>query len=234
MKQFERSMLILGEDSFYKLNKSKVLVVGAGGVGGFVIEALVRAGIGGIGIVDFDTIDITNINRQIIATHKTIGMKKIDAFYDRIKDINPNIEINLYDIKVDRENVGDIFEKDYDYIVDCIDNITAKLAIIEKAKEKDIKIISAMGAGNKLNPTLFEVTDISKTSVCPMAKIIRRELKKRNIKKVKVVFSKEEPVKRREKSEVRSTVGSISFVPSVAGLIMAGEVVKDICMIEKD
>ena len=234
MKQFERSVLILGEESFDKLSKSKVLVVGAGGVGGYVIEALVRAGVGGIGIADFDTVDITNINRQIIATHKTIGMKKTEAFSERIKDINPNIDIDLYDIKVDRENVLELFEKDYDYIVDCIDNITAKLAIIEKAKEKGIGIISAMGAGNKLNPALFQVTDISKTSVCPMAKIIRRELKKRNIKKVKVVFSKEEPVKRREKSEGRPTVGSISFVPSVAGLIMASEVVKDICANEKD
>lgn len=234
MKQFERSMLILGEESFAKLNKSKVLVVGAGGVGGFVIEALVRAGVGGIGIADFDTIDITNINRQIIATHKTIGMKKTEAFCERIKDINPNIVVDIYDIKVDRENVSELFEKKYDYIVDCIDNITAKLAIIEMAKENGIEIISAMGAGNKLNPTLFQVTDISKTSVCPMAKIIRRELKKRNIKKVKVVFSKEEPVKRRESSDGRPTVGSISFVPSVAGLIMASEVVKDICKNEED
>lgn len=231
MKQFERNILLLGEEAFTKLNNSHVVVVGAGGVGGFAIEALIRAGLGEISIVDFDTIDITNINRQIIATHKSIGEKKTEAFYKRALEINPNIKINLYDMKVDQENVELLFkDKKYDYIVDCIDSISAKIALIEKAKEKNIEIISAMGAGNKLNPGLFKITDISKTSVCPMAKVIRRELKKRRIKKVKVIFSTEEPIKRNNRTERKPTVGSISFVPSVVGLMMAGEVIKDICI----
>lgn len=233
MKQFERSILLLGEEKFKKLNSSHVLVVGAGGVGGFVIESLVRTGIGSLTIVDFDTIDITNINRQVVATHATIGRVKAEAIKERALDINPEVNINIHAEKVTKENVEEFFDGvEYDYVVDCIDMITSKLAIIETAKKRGLEVISSMGAGNKLNPVMFEVADISKTSVCPMARVIRRELKKRRIKKVKVVYSKEEPKKEREDGSAPTVVGSISFVPSVAGLIIAGEVVKDICGIK--
>lgn len=233
MEQFQRSILLLGEDGFERLQKSHVLVIGAGGVGSFAIEALVRAGVGNISVVDFDTVDVTNINRQIIATHSTVGRVKADVVKERAKDINPNINIIVYEEKVSRDNAEDFFkEVKYDYVVDCIDMITSKLAIIESAKKRGIEVISAMSAGNKLNPAMFEVTDISKTSVCPMARVVRRELKNRRIKKVKVVYSKEEPKTKREGRLECSLIGSISFGPSVMGLIMASEVVKDICKID--
>ncbi len=235
MDQFQRGILLIGEENFEKLQNSHVLVIGAGGVGSFVIEALVRAGIGTMSVVDFDTIDITNINRQVIATHKTVGRVKAEVVKERALEINPNVNMILHTKKVTKENVEEFFEGvEYDYVVDCIDMVTSKLAIIENAKRRGIEVISAMGAGNKLNPAMFEVADISKTSVCPMARVIRRELKNRRIKKVKVVYSKEQPRNPAgvEGRLVCSAIGSIAFGPSVVGLIMAGEVVKDICGIK--
>lgn len=234
MKQFERTILLIGEEAFEKLQNSHVLVVGAGGVGGFVIEALVRAGIGNLSIIDFDKIDITNINRQVIATHKTVGMQKVEAIAERAREINPNINIKTYAEKLSKENVEKYFENtNYDYVVDCIDMISSKLALIECSKGKNIPVISSMGAGNKLHPELFQVRDISKTSVCPMARVLRKELKERRIKGVKAVFSTEIPKKPGEANGERvfSVVSSISFVPSVVGLIIGGEVIRDICQI---
>jgi tRNA A37 threonylcarbamoyladenosine dehydratase len=234
MEQFNRQTLLIGEKGTEKLINSSVIVFGLGGVGGYTVEALARTGIGTITLVDFDTIDITNLNRQIIGLHSTIGQKKTDLFRERILDINPNAKVITYELRVTPENAKILFEdKNYDYIVDAIDTVSAKLALIEISKEKNIPIISSMGTGNKLDPTAIQIADISKTSVCPLARVIRQELKKRRIKKVKVVFSTEVAIKpknvegNREKS---TNVGSISFVPSVAGLIIAGEVVKDMLM----
>jgi len=228
--QFNRQELMIGKEGVEKLNNSKVIVFGLGGVGGFTVEALVRAGVGDLTIVDFDDVDITNINRQIIATHKTIGENKTDLFVKRAKEIYPEINIRAFTEKFLPENALDFFDKEYDYAVDAIDLVTSKLKLIEVCKEKDIPIISSMGFGNKIEPTMIEVADISKTSVCPLAKVIRKELKKRRIKKVKTVFSKEIPNKpdSGDSREKCRNVGSISFVPSVAGLVIASEVVKDI------
>lgn len=234
MKQFERTILLIGQEAFEKLQNSHVLVVGAGGVGGFVIEALVRAGIGSLSIIDFDKIDITNINRQVIATHKTVGMQKVEAIAERAREINPNVNIKIYNEKLTKENVEKYFEDiNYDYVVDCIDMISSKLALIEFSKNKNIPVISSMGAGNKLQPELFQVADISKTSVCPMARVLRKELKDKKIKGVKAVFSIEIPKKPglADGERAFSVVSSISFVPSVVGLIIGGEVIKDICQI---
>lgn len=202
-------------------------------MGGFTVEALVRAGVGEITVVDFDTVDITNLNRQIIATQDTIGKDKVEVIKERALSINPNIKINTYKEKffMDKKDLFFSIEKKYDYIVDAIDLITAKLDLITIAKELNIPIISSMGTGNKINPTMLEVADISKTSVCPLAKVMRAELKKRRIQKVKVLFSKELPMKPKNTEnnrEKKVNVGSISFVPSVAGLIIASEVIKDI------
>lgn len=231
--RFQRTELLLGHENMEKLKSSHVLVFGLGGVGGYVVEGLVRANIGEITIVDFDDIDITNINRQIIATTDTIGMKKTDAIEKRAKSINPNIIIHKKNIRFNKEYKEEIFKNNYTYVVDAIDLVTNKMEIIEACNEKKLNLISCMGTGNKLEPQKLEITDIKKTSVCPLAKVIRRECKKRNIKKLKVLYSKEEPCKpntgkSREKSK---KVGSVSFVPSVAGLIIAGEIIKDICEI---
>lgn len=228
---FQRTELLLGKENLEKLKNSHVIVFGVGGVGGYVVEGLVRSGIGSLTIVDFDKIDITNLNRQIIATQDSIGEVKVEAFKKRVLSINPDIKLYTYEEKFFKDK-KDMFFKDkkYDYIVDAIDIVTAKLDLIEIAKETDTPIISSMGTGNKLNPMMFEVTDISKTSVCPLAKVIRQEVKKRRLGKLKVIYSKEEPKKPeadgREKSK---NIGSVAFVPSVAGLIIASEVVKDIC-----
>ena len=221
---FQRTELLIGTENLDKLNSSHVLVFGVGGVGGFVVEALVRAGVGELTVVDFDTVDITNLNRQIIATQDTVG---------RALSINPNIKINAYKEKFfkDKREIFFSENKKYTYIVDAIDIVTAKLDLITIAKELKIPIISSMGTGNKINPTMLEVADISKTSVCPLAKVMRAELKKRRIQKVKVLFSKELPMKPKNlenNREKQNNVGSISFVPSVAGLIIASEVIKDI------
>ena len=228
LKQFERTSLVIGEDNVKKLNKSKVVVFGAGGVGSYVIEALARAGVGHLVIVDGDKVDETNINRQIIALHSTIGLPKVEAAKKRVMDINPNIEVQTREEFFLSES-EDFFDETIDYVVDAVDTVTAKIEIIERAKKHNIPVISSMGTGNKLDPTRFEIADISKTSVCPLAKVMRKELAKRQIKEVKVLFSKEEPMKSTAFSETgKPTPGSISFVPSCGGLIIAGEVIKDL------
>lgn len=229
LKQFERTSLVIGEDNVKKLNKSKVVVFGAGGVGSYVIEALARAGVGHLVIVDGDKVDETNINRQIIALHSTIGLPKVEVAKKRVMDINPNIEVQTREEFFLSES-EDFFDETIDYVVDAVDTITAKIEIIERAKKHNIPVISSMGTGNKLDPTRFEIADISKTSVCPLAKVMRKELKQRGIESLKVVYSKEEPIKTNKFDEEtnKQIPGSISFVPSVAGLIIAGEVIKDI------
>lgn len=232
MNAYSRTQLLLGDEAINKLHSSNVIVFGVGGVGSYCVEALVRGGIGNITIVDHDKVSISNLNRQLIATSNTIGKYKVDLMMDRILEINPNCNVKVYKTfyGVDDEIID---LSAYTYIVDAIDTITAKLMLIEEAKEKKIPIISAMGAGNKLDPTQFEVTDIFRTSMCPLAKTMRHELKKRGIKDLKVVYSKEKPIKPRESNEInltkkRQVPGSVSFVPPVAGLIIAGEVIKDI------
>lgn len=219
---FSRSIPLIKESGIAELKDSHVCVFGVGGVGGFVVEALARAGVGQITIVDFDTVNESNINRQIIALHSTVGMKKIDVLEKRIKDINPDCTVNKYDLFINNENINEFDFNSYSYVIDCVDNVTAKLAIITKAKESDIPVISSMGTGNKLDPKKFQITDISKTTVCPLAKVIRLELRKREIKGVKVLFSTEEPIKSPD------FISSISFVPSSAGLLIAREVILDL------
>lgn len=230
---FQRTELLIGKENLNKLQHSHVIVFGVGGVGGFAIEALVRSGIGEISIVDFDTVDLTNLNRQIIATQDSIGKLKTSVMKDRLLSINPNVIVHEFPEKFSMEN-SDLFFKDkkYDYIVDAIDLVTSKLALAEIAKNLSIPIISSMGTGNKIEPTMLEVADINKTSVCPLARVMRKELKNRGIKKLKVVYSKELPRKPFNESgsrEKKVNVGSIAFVPSTAGLIIASEVVKDLC-----
>ena len=225
LNQLSRTELIIGKDALRRLQNSKVAVFGIGGVGSFVVEGLVRAGVGKIVLVDKDEVDITNLNRQIIATHKTIGKSKVEVAKERILNINPNVEVEVYKEFFLPETEG-IIDKTLDYIVDCVDTVTAKIELVVRANKLSIPIISAMGTGNKLDPTKFEVTDIYKTSVCPLAKVMRKELKARNISKLKVVYSKEEPIK--QNGNKKQVPGSISFVPSVAGLIIAGEVIKNL------
>lgn len=230
---FQRTELLIGKENLNKLQHSHVIVFGVGGVGGFAIEALVRSGIGEISIVDFDTVDLTNLNRQIIATQDSIGKLKTSVMKDRLLSINPNVIVHEFPEKFSMKN-SDLFFKDkkYDYIVDAIDLVTSKLALAEIAKNLSIPIISSMGTGNKIEPTMLEVADINKTSVCPLARVMRKELKNRGIKKLKVVYSKELPRKPFNESgsrEKKVNVGSIAFVPSTAGLIIASEVVKDLC-----
>lgn len=219
-ERFSRSSRILGEHKMEKLNKSSVIVFGIGGVGGAVLEALVRGGVGNVAVVDKDTVDITNINRQIIATNDNIGKKKVDVAEKRALSINPNINFKKYDLFYLPETAEEIDLSQYDFIVDAIDNVTAKLELIERAYKLNVPVISSMGTGNKLHPELFEITDINKTSVCPLARVMRRELKNRGVKKLTVVYSKEEPVKTES-----SVPGSISFTPPVAGYLMAGYVI---------
>lgn len=217
-----RMLPLLGEEGLKKLKNSHVCVFGVGGVGGFVVEALARSGVEQITLVDNDTVNITNINRQIIALNSTIGMKKVEVAKMRILDINPNVIVHTFDTFVTKENANMFDFASFDYVIDCIDNVSAKLKIIELAKEMNKNVISSMGTGNKLNPSMFKVTDISKTSVCPLARVMRIELRKRNIKNVKVLYSEEEPIKCDE------FVASVPFVPSVAGLLIAREVILDI------
>lgn len=222
-EQFERTSLLIGEEAINKLNNSKVLVFGVGGVGGYVAEALARTGVGSITIVDKDTVSESNINRQIIALHSTVGRDKVDVLKERMLDINPNLQVDARKSFFLPENSQEFDFSQYDYIVDAVDTVTAKIQIIVQAKEAEVPVISAMGAGNKVHPEMFEIADIYKTEMCPLAKVMRRELKKRGIKKLKVVYSKEKPV---YKGDVP---GSIAFSPSVAGLLMASEVVRDLC-----
>lgn len=229
LNQFSRTELLIGKQAIEKLKQAKVAVFGIGGVGSYVVEGLARAGVGSFILVDKDIVDKTNINRQIIATQKTIGLKKVEVAKQRILDINPYAVVEIHS-EFFMPNSPDLFDKKTDYVIDCIDTITSKLELIVRAKNMNIPIISCMGTGNKLDPTKFEVTDISKTSVCPLAKVIRKELRNRGINTLKVVYSKEEPVKANIFGEEtkKEIPGSISFVPSVAGLIIAGEVIKDL------
>lgn len=229
---FSRSALLLGEDGMDKLKNARVAIFGIGGVGGYVAEALARTGVGKLDLFDNDTVSETNINRQIIATTDTIGQYKVDVMKERISRINPDAEVNAFRIFYMPENSGDYDFSVYDYIVDAIDTITAKIEIVVKAQECGTPVISSMGAGNKLDPTKFEVSDIYKTSVCPLARVMRYELKRRGIKKLKVVYSKEEALKPLPSDEITAkkvVPGSVAFVPSAAGLIIAGEVIKDLC-----
>lgn len=225
MNQFSRTELLIGKEGIEKLQKSKVAIFGIGGVGSYVVEGLARAGVGHLIIVDYDKYDITNINRQIGALNSTIGKYKVDVMKERILDINPNAIVEAY--KPEEIEGGEIslINSDITYVVDAIDTMKNKIKLIEKCKEKNVRIITATGAGNKLDATKFQVADIYKTSVCPVCKILRKELKKRNIKDLKVVYSTEIP---KIPNTDEKILGSISFVPSVAGLIIAGEVVKDI------
>lgn len=222
---YHRTSILLGKDNIEKLKKSNVLICGVGGVGSYVLEALTRVGVGSITIVDKDIVDVTNINRQLIALNSTIGMDKVEVAKNRCKDINPDININALKIKIDSESISSIFSNtNFDYVVDCVDNIEAKVAIIRYANQYGLKCISSMGVANKLNPLEFKVADIYKTQMCPVAKIMRKKLKEIGIKKQKVVYSTEQPIK----NSVDNTLGSVPFVPSVCGLIIASEVVKDI------
>lgn len=218
-----RTELLIGKEALEKIKQAKVAVYGIGGVGSFVVEGLVRAGIGHIVLIDNDVIDLSNINRQIHATTKTIGKRKIDVMKERVLEINPEIQIEVYMAQEIANGEETIIDESFNYVVDAVDTVTTKLKLIEKANELKIPIISCMGTGNKLDPTKFEIADINKTSVCPLARVIRKELKKRKIKKLKVLYSKEEPILKKQ-----TNPASISFVPSVAGLIIAGEVIKDI------
>lgn len=241
--QFSRTQLLIGKAGIDNLHSARVAVFGVGGVGGYVCEALVRSGVGAFDLIDNDVVSITNINRQIIALHSTVGKYKVDVMKERMLDINPEADIRVYKSFFLPENEKDFPFEEYDYIVDAVDTVTAKIALVMKAKEYNIPIISSMGAGNKLDASQFEITDIYKTSVCPLAKVMRKELKERGIKKLKVVYSKEIPIvpSDEELSQYandnaddgalnvkKRTPGSTAFVPSVAGLILAGEVVKDL------
>lgn len=229
LNQFSRTELLIGKDGIEKLKNSKVAIFGIGGVGSYVVEGLARVGVGYFILVDFDKVDITNINRQIIATHSNIGKYKIEVMKERILDINPNAKVDVYKPEEIKDGEENLIDNSLSYVVDAIDTITNKIKIIEKAQKENVRIISSTGAGNKLDPTMFEVDDIYKTSVCPVCKILRKELKSRGVKHLKVVYSKEVPKKpdNQEKTKEK-TLGSVSFVPSVAGLIIAGEVVNDI------
>ena len=238
-----RTERLIGEENTDKLKAARVAVFGIGGVGGFTVEALARSGVGHIELIDHDTIAESNLNRQLVATIDVIGREKVDVMKERIQSVNPQAEVIVHKCFYLPENKSDFDFSKYTYVVDAVDTVTAKLTIIEEAKKAGVPVISSMGTGNKLDPTAFEVADISKTSVCPLAKVMRRELKKRGITNVKVVYSKEEPrtpvITQRsdnmpdecETGAVRKKVppASIAFVPSVAGLILAGEVIKDIC-----
>lgn len=237
LNQFSRTELLIGKEAVEKLNKSKVAIFGIGGVGSFVVEGLARAGVGKFLLIDNDEVSLTNINRQLIATHKTIGKAKVGVAKERILEINPNAEVEIKKQFV-MPDTEDLLDDSIDYIVDSIDTVTAKIELVVRANKMNIPIISCMGTGNKLDPTKFEVSDVFKTSVCPLAKVMRKELKARGIKKLKVIYSKEYPIKIEENfdkdsietkgSAGRFAPGSISFVPSVAGLIIAGEVIKDL------
>ena len=225
-----RTSLIIGEEGLDKLRNSSVIVFGVGGVGSFAVEAIARAGVGNLTIVDFDDVDITNINRQIPALHSTVGKYKVEVMKERILDINPNINIKAIKEIYNEQTSDKILNENYDYVVDAIDMVSSKIHLIKTCKQKNLNIISSMGMGNKLDPTKIEVSDIHKTSICPLARVIRKELRDRKIKNLKVVYSKEEPkeLKKRIMNGKKVTPGSISFVPSVAGLTIASVVVNDL------
>lgn len=247
LNQFSRTQLLLGESAMQELANKRVAVFGIGGVGGYACEALVRSGIGAFDLIDDDKVCLTNLNRQIIATRKTVGRYKTEVMKERMLEINPNVDVRIHNCFFLPENADEFPFDEYDYIIDAVDTVTAKISIIMKANELGIPVISSMGAGNKLDPTAFMVADIYKTRVCPLAKVMRRELKKRGVKKLKVVYSEEQPTRPIEDmsiscrtncicppgaehkcTERRDIPGSVAFVPSVVGLIIAGEVIKDI------
>ena len=247
LDQFSRTQLLLGEESMKKLSDMRVAVFGIGGVGGYVCEALVRTGIGHFDLIDDDKVCLTNLNRQIIATRKTVGLYKADVMKERMLEINPNVEVNVYKCFFLPENADEFPFADYDYVIDAVDTGTAKVELVMKCKEMNVPIISSMGAGNKLDASAFKVADIYKTKMCPLAKVMRHEMKKRGVKKLKVVYSEEKPTRPIEDmsiscrthcicppgaqhkcTERRDIPGSVAFVPSVAGLIIAGEVIKDL------
>jgi tRNA A37 threonylcarbamoyladenosine dehydratase len=247
LNSFSRTQLLLGKENMEKLASSRVAIFGIGGVGGYAVEALARSGVGALDLIDDDRICLTNINRQILATISTVGKYKVDVAAERVAQINPHCKVTTYKTFYMPENQADFDFTQYSYVIDAIDTVTGKLTIIENAKKCNVPVISCMGAGNKMDPTAFEVADIYKTSVCPLARVMRRELKKRGIDSLKVVYSKEEPVRPDEDGEIscrnhcicppgtvrkctarRDIPGSNAFVPSVAGLIIAGEVVKDL------
>ena len=247
LNQFSRTELLIKKDGIEKLQKSKVAIFGIGGVGSFAVEGLVRAGIGNFILIDDDKICLTNLNRQIIATRKTIGKFKVDVMKERILEINPEAKVETYQEFYMPDSKTTIITEDLSYVLDCVDTVTAKIEIITQCKKLNIPIISAMGTGNKLDPLRFEITDIYKTTICPLAKVMRKELRKRDIDSLKVIYSKEEPIKideysnsscktncicppgTKRKCTIRNQVpGSISFVPSVAGLMIAGEGIKDL------
>ena len=228
-EEFTRTAMLIGESAVAKLSSSYVAVFGIGGVGGYAVEALARSGVGHFDLIDSDTVNITNINRQIIATHDTLEKYKVDAMRDRILSINPDAKVEVYRKFYLPENSWEFDFSKYDYVIDAVDTVTAKIEIIVNAKKENIPVISSMGTGNKLDPTRFEIADIYKTSVCPLARVMRHELKKRGIDSLKVLYSREEPVKSIADEKGKKPIpASIAFVPSVAGLIIAGEVIKDL------
>ena len=234
IEQFSRTQLLLGEAAMEKLYRARVAVFGIGGVGGYTVEALARCGVGALDLIDSDTVSISNINRQILATHSTVGRLKVDVAKARVLDINPNCVVRTYPCFYLPDTADQFDFTQYDYIVDCIDTVTGKLQLVERAAEAGTPIICSMGTGNKLDPSAFQVADISKTSMCPLARIMRKELKKRGISHLKVVYSQEEaltPVGAEEEMKLlgkRQIPGSTAFVPGAAGLILAGEVIKDL------
>ena len=226
-----RTALLLGEDAVSRLGKCRVAVFGIGGVGGHCVEALARSGIGALDLIDSDTVCLSNLNRQIIALRSTVGRLKVDAAAERIRDINPDCKVTVYPVFYLPETRDQFDFRAYDYVVDCIDTVKGKLALAEQAQEAGTPIISAMGAGNKLDPTRFEVADIYETSVCPLARVMRTQCRKRGIRRLKVVYSREQPLTPQDSSEKKGAhpaPGSVAFVPSVAGLILAGEVIRDL------
>ena len=239
INEFSRAELLLGQEGMRRLKEATVIVFGVGGVGSHCIEALARGGVGTLILVDNDRVSLTNINRQSIAYHSTIGKYKTEVMRERIKDISPETEVFTHELFVLPENLEQVFDRPVDYIIDAIDTVTAKLALAEFAQARNIKIISSMGTGNKLHPELFEIADISKTSVCPLCKVMRRELKARGIRHLQVVYSKEAPINIQGKSTGehtgmrRALPGSVSFVPPVAGLLLAGEVIRRLAGIEE-
>ncbi len=252
LTQFARTELLLGKEAVERLSHARVAVFGIGGVGGYVCEALVRSGVGKFDLTDDDRVCLTNLNRQIIATRKTVGKYKTDVMKERINDINPDAEVRIHNCFFLPENADTFAFEEYDYVVDAVDTVTAKIALVMKANEAGVPVISSMGAGNKLDASQFRVADIYETKVCPLAKVMRRELKKRGVKKLKVVYSEEKPLKPQEDLSIscrtncicppeaehkctqrRAIPGSVAFVPSVAGLIIAGEVIKDLCGYER-
>lgn len=227
-EEFSRTELLLGKEAMLRLQKARVAVFGIGGVGGHAVEALARSGVGFLALIDKDTVDVTNINRQMVALHSTIGRDKVDVMQERILDINPACQVQTYSCFYLPETKDEFDFQEYDYIIDAVDTVTAKIQLVLEAQKCGTPIISSMGAGNKLNPAAFEVADIYKTSVCPLAKVMRRELKKRDVKRLKVVYSKEEAIRPSFAPGEEVVPGSNAFVPAVAGLILASEVIKDL------